>query len=175
MELFSSLASIRTSFELASRMVVGDKRVLIGLEKLECNKKVAHAICYVFLRMIVKRQAEASAQFMKKVADILVRGGVGGCSSEDFVTRDTSVPQPQHFDPVTNPSLALGPPLTACQLLHLARNPEAPESNSGNKSPSLASTDEETDNEEVASEPQAYFTTFPDDTGNEASAFFPDA
>ena len=35
--------------------------------------------------------------------------------------------------------------------------------------------DDETDNEEVAREPQAYFTTFPNDTGNEASAFFPDA
>ncbi|KAF3582881.1 hypothetical protein DY000_02029360 [Brassica cretica] len=85
---------------------------------------------------------------MKKVADLLVKGGVGGCSYEDFVTRDTSVPQPQPFDPVTNPSLALGPPLTARQLLHLARNPEASESNSGNKYSSPASTDDETDNEE---------------------------
>ena len=123
----------------------------------------------------MKRQAEASAQFMKKVADLLVKGGVGRCSSEDFVTRDTSVPQPQPFDLVMNPSLALGPPLTARQLLHLARNPEAPKSNSGNKSSSLASTDDETDNEEVASEPQAYFTSFPDDTGDEATAFSPDA
>ena len=112
---------------------------------------------------------------MKKVADLLVRGGVGGCSSEDFVTRDTSFPQPQPFDPVTNPSLALEPPLTARHLLRLARNPEAHESNSGNKSPSLASTDDETDNEEVSSEPQAYFNTFPDDTGDEATTFFPDA
>ncbi|KAF2542866.1 hypothetical protein F2Q68_00029491 [Brassica cretica] len=108
---------------------------------------------YKELKKTVKRQAEASAQFMKKVADLLVRGGVGRCSSEDFVTRDTSVPQPQHFDPVTNLSLALGPLLTAGQLLCLARNPEAPESNSGNKSPSLASTDEETDNEEVLEYP----------------------
>ncbi|KAF3589539.1 hypothetical protein F2Q69_00030803 [Brassica cretica] len=59
---------------------------------------------YKELKKTVKRQAEASAQFMKTVADLLVRGGVGGCSSEDFVTRDTSVPQPQPFDPVTNPS-----------------------------------------------------------------------
>ena len=27
-------------------------RVLIGLEKLECTKRIAHAICYVFLRML---------------------------------------------------------------------------------------------------------------------------
>ena len=130
---------------------------------------------YKELKKTVKRQAEASPQFMKKVADLLDRGGVGGCSSEDFVTRDTSVPQPQHFDPVTNPALALGPPLTARQLLRLARKPEAHESNSGNKSPSLASTDEETDNEEDASEPQEYYTTFPDDSGYEASSFFPNA
>ncbi|KAF3537692.1 hypothetical protein F2Q69_00020191 [Brassica cretica] len=103
---------------------------------------------YKELKKTVKKHAEASAQFMKKVADLLVRGGVGGCSSEDFVTRDTSVPQPQPYDPVTNPSLDLGPPLTARQLLRLARNPQAHKSNSGNKSPSLASTDAETDNEE---------------------------
>ena len=36
-------------------------------------------------------------------------------------------------------------------------------------------TDKETDNEEVASEPQEYYTTFPDDSGYEASSFFPNA
>ena len=36
------------------------------------------------LSKTVKRQAEASAQFMKKVADILTRGAVAGCSSSDF-------------------------------------------------------------------------------------------
>ncbi|KAG5389693.1 hypothetical protein IGI04_031234, partial [Brassica rapa subsp. trilocularis] len=106
---------------------------------------------YKELKKTVKKQAEASAQFMKKVADLLVRGGVGGCSSEDFVTRDTSIPQPQPYDPVTNPSLDLGPLLTARQLLRLARNPQAHKSNSENKSPSLASTDAETDNEESLS------------------------
>ena len=29
-----------------------DKRVLIDFEKLECIKRVAHAICYVFLRVL---------------------------------------------------------------------------------------------------------------------------
>ncbi|KAF3542170.1 hypothetical protein F2Q69_00019707 [Brassica cretica] len=77
---------------------------------------------YKELKKTVKRQAAGSAQFMKKVADLLVRGGVGRCSSEDFVTRDTSVPQPQPYDPVTNPTLDLGPPLTARQLLPSAFN-----------------------------------------------------
>ncbi|KAG5409948.1 hypothetical protein IGI04_006267, partial [Brassica rapa subsp. trilocularis] len=77
-------------------------------------------------------------------------------SSSQAPTSDTSVdaipvPQPQPYDPVTNPSLDLGPPLTARQLLRLARNPQAHKSNSGNKSPSLASTDAETDNEESLS------------------------
>ena len=37
-----------------------DKRVLIGLEKLEYNKRVAHAICYVFLRMLGRRLENVS-------------------------------------------------------------------------------------------------------------------
>ncbi|KAF3581258.1 hypothetical protein DY000_02031087 [Brassica cretica] len=49
------------------------------------------------LSKTVKRQAEASAQFMKKVADILTRGAIAGCSSSDF---DFLTPQPQ-------PSIAL--------------------------------------------------------------------
>ncbi|KAF3580270.1 hypothetical protein DY000_02031996 [Brassica cretica] len=36
------------------------------------------------LSKTVKKQAEASAQFMKKVADILTRGAVAGCSTSDF-------------------------------------------------------------------------------------------
>ncbi|KAF2568514.1 hypothetical protein F2Q68_00025009 [Brassica cretica] len=43
------------------------------------------------LSKTVKRQAEASAQFMKKVADILNRGAVAGCSTSDF---DFLTPQP---------------------------------------------------------------------------------
>ncbi|KAF2546600.1 hypothetical protein F2Q70_00022720 [Brassica cretica] len=38
----------RTIFKLKTK----DKRVLICLEKLECTKKVAHAICYVFPMML---------------------------------------------------------------------------------------------------------------------------
>ncbi|KAF3554349.1 hypothetical protein F2Q69_00014331 [Brassica cretica] len=44
------------------------------------------------LNKTVKRQAEASAQFMKKVADILTRGAVAGYSSSDF---DFLTHQPQ--------------------------------------------------------------------------------
>jgi len=96
------------------------------------------------LSKTVKRQAEASAQFMKKVADILTRGAVAGCSSSDF---DFLTPQPQ---PSIGP-LALRLPATEKELVRQKRNPPAQQSNSGNKSPSLASTDEEADTEDEAS------------------------
>ncbi|KAL0750920.1 hypothetical protein Bca101_032923 [Brassica carinata] len=96
------------------------------------------------LSKTVKRQAEASAQFMKKVADILTRGAVEGCSSSDF---DFLTPQPQ---PAIGP-LALRLPATEKELLRQKRNPPPPHSESGNKSPSLASTDEEADTEDEAS------------------------
>ena len=96
------------------------------------------------LSKTVKRQAEASAQFMKKVADILTRGAVAGCSSSDF---DFLTPQPQ---PSIGP-LALRLPATKKELLRRKRNPPAQPSDSGNKSPSLASTDEDADTEDEAS------------------------
>ncbi|WZZ20720.1 hypothetical protein YC2023_122107 [Brassica napus] len=96
------------------------------------------------LSKTVKRQAEASAQFMKKVADILTRGAVAGCSSSDF---DFLTPQPQ---PSVDP-LALRLPATKKELLRRKRNPPAQPSDSGNKSPSLASTDEDADTEDEAS------------------------
>ncbi|KAF2555409.1 hypothetical protein F2Q68_00014513 [Brassica cretica] len=77
------------------------------------------------LSKTVKRQAEASAQFMKKVADILTRGAVAGCSSSDF---DFLTPQPQ---PPIDP-LALSFPATKKQLLRRKRNPPAQPSDSGN-------------------------------------------
>ncbi|KAF3487340.1 hypothetical protein F2Q69_00053675 [Brassica cretica] len=54
---------------------------------------------------------------MKKVADVLTRGGIAGCSSADFAFANTSVPQlpPQPAD--------LGFPLTARQLQRKWRNP----------------------------------------------------
>ena len=70
------------------------------------------------LSKTVKRQAEASAQFMKKVADILTRGAVAGCSTTDF---DFLTPQPQ---PSIGP-LALSFPATKKQLLRRKRNPPA--------------------------------------------------
>jgi len=95
------------------------------------------------LSKTVKRQAEASAQFMKKVADILTRGAVAGCSSSDF---DFLTPQPQ---PSIGP-LALRLPATEKELLRQKRNPPAQPSDPGNKSPSLAFTDEEADTEDEA-------------------------
>ncbi|XP_013632903.1 PREDICTED: uncharacterized protein LOC106338484 [Brassica oleracea var. oleracea] len=87
---------------------------------------------------------EASAQFMKKMANILTRGAVAGCSSSDF---DFLTPQPH---PPIDP-LALSFPATKKQLLRRKRNPPAQPSDSRNKSPSLASTDKEADTEDEAS------------------------
>ncbi|KAG5411999.1 hypothetical protein IGI04_008318, partial [Brassica rapa subsp. trilocularis] len=46
------------------------------------------------LSKTVKKQAKTSAKFMKKVADVLTRGGIAGCSSADFAFANTSNPQP---------------------------------------------------------------------------------
>ncbi|KAF2578092.1 hypothetical protein F2Q68_00005231 [Brassica cretica] len=46
------------------------------------------------LSKTVKKQAKTTAKFMKKVADVLTRGGIAGCSSADFAFANTSVPQP---------------------------------------------------------------------------------
>ncbi|KAF2575341.1 hypothetical protein F2Q70_00003524 [Brassica cretica] len=42
------------------------------------------------LSKTVKKQAKTSAKFMKKVADVLTRGGIAGCSSADFAFANTS-------------------------------------------------------------------------------------
>lgn len=75
---------------------------------------------------------------------------------------------------------ALGFPLTAAQLQRKWRNPPTQPSTSGNKSPSLASSDSEHEIDEVESQPWyggsgsasgGYYTTFPpDDDDAEASA-----
>uniref|UniRef100_A0A0D3DKW7 Uncharacterized protein n=1 Tax=Brassica oleracea var. oleracea TaxID=109376 RepID=A0A0D3DKW7_BRAOL len=87
------------------------------------------------LSKTVKKQAKTSAKFMKKVADVLTRGGIAGCSSADFAFANTSVPQPppQPTD--------LGFPLSDRQLQRQWRNPPTQPSTSGNKSPSLASSE----------------------------------
>jgi len=46
------------------------------------------------LSKTVKKQTKTSAKFMKKVADVLTRGGIAGCSLADFAFANTSVPQP---------------------------------------------------------------------------------
>ncbi|KAG5398101.1 hypothetical protein IGI04_019915 [Brassica rapa subsp. trilocularis] len=99
------------------------------------------------LSKTVKKQAKTSAKFMKKVADVLTRGGIAGCSSADFAFANTSNPQPPP------PPDALGFPLTAAQLQRKWRNPPTQPSTSGNKSPSLASSDSEDEIDEVESQP----------------------
>ncbi|KAF3503252.1 hypothetical protein F2Q69_00043463 [Brassica cretica] len=127
----------------------------------------------------LKKQAKTSAKFMKKVADVLTRGGIAGCSSADFAFANTSVPQPppQPTD--------LGFPLTDRQLQRTWRNPPIQPSTSGNKSPSLASSDSEVEIDEVQSQqwygdyssaPGGYYTTFPpddDDAGASAPTHYP--
>ncbi|KAF3546877.1 hypothetical protein DY000_02007998 [Brassica cretica] len=99
------------------------------------------------LSKTVKKQAKTSAKFMKKVANVLTRGGIAGCSSADFAFANTSVPQPppQPAD--------LGFSLTARQLQRKWRNPPIEPSTSGNKSLSLASSDNEVEIDEVQSQP----------------------
>ncbi|KAL0847526.1 hypothetical protein Bca101_020772 [Brassica carinata] len=116
------------------------------------------------LSKTVKKQAKTSAKFMKKVADVFTRGGIAGCSSADFDFPDVSATQPR-------PQPAeLGFPLTARQLQRKNRNPLIKPSTSGNKSPSLASSDGDIGIEEVESQPQyadyypapgGYYTSFP--------------
>ena len=130
-------------------------------------------------RKTVKKQAKTSAKFMKKVADVLTRGGMAGCSSADFAFANTSNPQPPP------PPDALGFPLTAAQLQRKWRNPPTQPSTSGNKSPSLASSDSEDEIDEVESQPWyggsgsasgGYYTTFPpddDDAGASAPTYYP--
>ena len=92
----------------------------------------------------MKRQAEASAQFMRKVADVLARGAVAGCKAEDFDLDAFNAPPPQ---PLHDPSA----PQTKKQALRRLRNPYILPSESGNKSPSLDTTAEEDDSEGEAS------------------------
>ena len=131
------------------------------------------------LSKTVKKQAKTSPKFMKKVADVLTRGGIVGCSSADFAFANTSVPQPppQPTD--------LGFPLTDRQLQRQWRNPPTQPSASGNKSPSLASSEREAEIEEVQSQQWygdyssghgGYYTTFPpddDDAGASAPTYYP--
>ncbi|KAF3563095.1 hypothetical protein DY000_02017410 [Brassica cretica] len=131
------------------------------------------------LSKTVKKQAKTSAKFMKKVADVSTRGGIAGCSSADFAFANTSVPQPP-----PQPS-DLGFPLTDRQLQRTWRNPPIQPSTSGNKSPSLASSDSEVEIDEVQSQqwygdyssaPGGYYTTFPpddDDAGASAPTHYP--
>ncbi|XP_013601086.1 PREDICTED: uncharacterized protein LOC106308468 [Brassica oleracea var. oleracea] len=94
-----------------------------------------------------------------------------------FANTSVSQPPPQPAD--------LGFPLTARQLQRKWRNPPIESSASGNKSPSLASSDNEVEIDEVQSQPWfggyssapgGYYTTFPpddDDAGASSSTHYP--
>uniref|UniRef100_A0A0D3BRE1 Arabidopsis retrotransposon Orf1 C-terminal domain-containing protein n=1 Tax=Brassica oleracea var. oleracea TaxID=109376 RepID=A0A0D3BRE1_BRAOL len=94
--------ALRDTHEHIGRLQRWNKAQDKTIEKLKDKCKA--------LSKTVKKQAKTSAKFMKKVADVLTRGGIAGCSSADFAFANTSVPQPppQPAD--------LGFPLTARQL-----------------------------------------------------------
>ncbi|KAL0864819.1 hypothetical protein Bca101_043937 [Brassica carinata] len=96
------------------------------------------------LSRTVKRKVEASAQFMRKVVDVLSRGAVAGCKTEDFDLDAFLSPPPR---PLVDPSA----PRTKKQLLCRKRNPPALQSESGNESLSLDSAYEEDDSGSEAS------------------------
>ncbi|KAL0702369.1 hypothetical protein Bca4012_058491 [Brassica carinata] len=96
------------------------------------------------LRKTVKRQAEASAKFMRKVADVLTKGAVAGCKAEDFDLETFLAPLPL---PLLDPNA----PQTEKQALRSLRNPYIAPSASGNKSPSLSTTADEDESEGEAS------------------------
>ena len=163
--------ALRDAHDHISRLQRWNKAQDRTIEKLKDKCKA--------LSKTVKKQAKTSAKFMKKVADVLTRGGIAGCSSADFAFANTSVPQPppQPTD--------LGFPLTDRQLQRQWRNPPTQPSASGNKSPSLASSESEAEIEEVQSQQWygdyssghgGYYTTFPpddDDAGASAPTYYP--
>ncbi|KAF3519689.1 hypothetical protein DY000_02062143 [Brassica cretica] len=130
--------ALRDAHEHIGRLQRWNKAQDRTIEKLKDKCKA--------LSKTVKKQAKTSAKFMKKVADVLTRGGIAGCSSADFAFANTSVPQPppQPTD--------LGFPLTDRQLQRTWTNPPIQPSTSGNKSPSLASSDSEVEIDEVQSQ-----------------------
>ncbi|KAF3487341.1 hypothetical protein F2Q69_00053676 [Brassica cretica] len=133
--------ALRDAHEHIGRLQRWNKAQDRTIEKLKDKCKV--------LSKTVKKQAKNSAKFMKKVADVLTRGGIAGCSSADFAFASTSVPQPP-------PQPAnLGFPLTARQLQRKWRNPP------------IDPPPQETS---YSSATGGYYTTFPpDDDGAGAS------
>jgi len=163
--------ALRDAHDHISRLQRWNKAQDRTIEKLKDKCKA--------LSKTVKKQTKTSAKFMKKVADVLTRGGIAGCSSADFAFANTSVPQPP-----PHPT-DLGFPLTDRQLQRQRRNPPTQPSASGNKSPSLASSESEAEIEEVQSQQWygdyisghgGYYTTFPpddDDAGASAPTYYP--
>ncbi|KAJ4909997.1 Uncharacterized protein Rs2_04618 [Raphanus sativus] len=103
----------------------------------------------------------------KLKTNVLTRGGIAGCSRADFEFPDA--PPPRH--PPQPGTLTF--PLTERQQRRLDRNPPINPSSSGNKSPSLASSDDDIEVEEVQSQrwygdyssAGGYYTYFPPDDG----------
>ncbi|KAF2599363.1 hypothetical protein F2Q68_00008973 [Brassica cretica] len=131
-------SALRDAHDYIGRLQLWNKEQDRTIEKLKDKCKA--------LSKTVKKQAKTSTKFMKKVADVLTKRGIAGCSSADFAFANTSVPQPppQPTD--------LGFPLTDRQLQRKWRNPPIQPSTSGNKSPSLASSESEAEIEEVQSQ-----------------------
>ncbi|KAF3589983.1 hypothetical protein F2Q69_00027329 [Brassica cretica] len=94
-----------------------------------------------------KAQDRTIEKLKDKCKALSKTGGIAGCSSADFAFANTSNPQPPP------PPDALGFPLTAAQLQRKWRNPPTQPFTSGNKSPSLASSDSKDKIDEVESQP----------------------
>ena len=125
------------------------------IEKLKLKCKI--------LSQTVKQQAKSTSKILKKMADVLTRGAIAGCSRADFEFPEA--PRTRLPSHPTAPGTALGPPLTERQRKRLLRNPPIQPSASGNKSPSLASSDDGIEAEEVQSQrsaPGSYYTFHPE-------------
>ncbi|KAF3501142.1 hypothetical protein F2Q69_00041249 [Brassica cretica] len=73
--------ALRDAHEHIGRLQRWNKAQDRTIEKLKDKCKA--------LSKTVKKQAKTSAKFMKKVADVLTRGGIAGCSSADFAETST--------------------------------------------------------------------------------------
>ncbi|KAF2556534.1 hypothetical protein F2Q68_00016037 [Brassica cretica] len=73
--------ALRDAHEHIGRLQRWNKAQDMTIEKLKDKCKA--------LSKTVKKHAKTSAKFMKKVANVLTRGGIAGCSSADFAFANT--------------------------------------------------------------------------------------